>query len=225
MNHMPSVLVERAVSGLHESLILRISSLIGHSAPILDLGCGSGAWLERLAQRGFSDLAGIDQDISQISSNAAYFVQGDLDDAAAWPVPHACYKLITAIEVIEHLSNIGNFLHQAKQLLAQDGYLLLTTPNILSLAARMRLLVRADMKQFGKLGDQTHLFPVVLGTFPRLLSRLDLQMVNYWGYPDDGRTLTSRGAINWGARLLRRFLPEPVPGDVLCMLIRHAGAT
>ena len=170
---MPRILVERTVSGLHQSLIRRISSLIGHSAPILDLGCGSGAWLERLAQHGFSDLFGIDQDISQISSNAAYFVHGDLDDAAAWPVPHDRYKLITAIEVIEHLSNIGNFLDQAKHLLAQDGYLLLTTPNILSLAARMRLLVRADMKQFGKLGDQTHLFPVVLDTFPRLLTRLD----------------------------------------------------
>ncbi len=224
MNRMSGILVERAVSGLHESLILRTSSLVGHSAPILDLGCGSGAWLKRLAQHGFSNLAGIDQDISQISSSAAYFVQGDLDSISDWPVPAKSYDLITAIEVIEHLSNIGHFLAQISKLLAPDGYLLLTTPNILSLAARLRLLVHADMKQFGKLGDQTHLFPVVLGTFPRLLARHQLQLVDHWGYPADGRTLTSRGTANLMARMLRIFLPEPVPGDVLCMLIRRVDA-
>ena len=217
--------IERTVSGLHESLVSRLVDLVTRSSPALDLGCGSGAWLERLAQNGFSNLTGIDHDISQVSSKAAHFLQGDLDSTADWPVTGDSYALITAIEVIEHLSNIGNFLSQARQLLAQDGYLLLTTPNILSLAARMRFLVHADMKQFGKLGDQTHLFPVVLGTFPRLLARHDLQMVEYWGFPADGRTLTSRGAVNWAARLLRSFLPEPVPGDVLCMLIRHADST
>lgn len=224
MKNTSDSLKERSVSGLHDSLIPRVSNLTHHSSPVLDLGCGSGAWLERLARNGFSNLFGIDQDVSQISSTSGHFVHGDLDGAAPWPVPGNSYKLITAIEVIEHLSNIGNFLSQAKQLLDKDGHLLLTTPNILSLAARLRLLAHADMKQFGKVGDQTHLFPVVLGTFPRLLARHDLQMVEYWGYPADGRTLTSRGAVNWAARLLRRFLPEPVPGDVLCMLIRHVGS-
>ena len=224
MKDISTSLKERAVFGLHDSLISKASKLTDHSSPVLDLGCGSGAWLERLARNGFSNLSGIDQDVSQISSTVGHFVQGDLDGAAPWPVPGNSYKLITAIEVIEHLSNIGNFLAQAKQLLDKDGYLLLTTPNILSLAARLRLLVQADMKQFGKLGDQTHLFPVVLGTFPRLLARHDLQMVDYWGYPADGKTLTSRGVVNWAARLLRGFLPEPVPGDVLCMLVRHVGS-
>ena len=113
MSCMSSILVEHSVSGLHESLLLKISGLIDHSDPILDLGCGSGAWLARLTRHGFTDLAGIDQDISQTPGDAACFVQGDLDSAAAWLVLNDRYKLITAIEVIEHLSNIGNFLFQA----------------------------------------------------------------------------------------------------------------
>ena len=152
-------------------------------------------------------------------------MQADIDAMNEWPLPARSYELITAIEVIEHLSNIGHFMAQTKRLLAQDGYLLLTTPNILSLAARMRLLIHADMKQFGKVGDETHLFPVVLGTFPRLLARHGLQMVDHWGFPADGRTLTSRGAANLIMSALRSFLPEPVPGDVLCMLVRHADLT
>ena len=217
--------VERSVGGLHDALVPRVMELVDAKAAVLDVGCGSGAWLERLARNGFTNLVGIDQDVGQLRSEAGQFVQGDLDSISDWPVPAKSYDLITAIEVIEHLSNIGHFLAQTSKLLAPDGYLLLTTPNILSLAARLRLLVHADMKQFGKLGDQTHLFPVVLGTFPRLLARHQLQLVDHWGYPADGRTLTSRGTANLIARMLRIFLPEPVPGDVLCMLIRHAGAT
>lgn len=222
MDDLLDLRAERSVAGLHESLLSRISSIADPQHRVLDIGCGTGAWLNRLARQGFLQTVGIDRDIGQVAGADGQFIQADLDDMTDWPVPEGSYDLITAIEVIEHLSNIGHFLAQTSRLLAPAGYLLLTTPNILSLAARLRLLVHADMKQFGRLGDQTHLFPIVLGTFPRLLARHQLRLVDHWGYPADGRTLTSRGTANLVARMLRMVLPEPVPGDVLCMLIRRA---
>lgn len=215
--------LERSVSGLHASLVPKLLSQINPTAAVLDVGCGSGAWLDRLAQLGFNDLTGIDQDVDQISTTSGRFIRANIDELNEWPLPDCSYKLITAIEVIEHLTNIGNFLVQSKRFLAPDGYMLITTPNILSIVARIRFFLRADMKQFGLVGDRTHLFPVVLGTFPRVLARYDLKLVEYWGYPLSGRTLTSGPTANFVARLLRLVLPEPVSGDVLCMLVRHAG--
>jgi len=48
--------------GLHETLLERVVRLpgINPETAILDLGCGSGAWLARLARSGFKALRGID---------------------------------------------------------------------------------------------------------------------------------------------------------------------
>lgn len=213
--------LERSVIGLHESLIPKLLALCDRDAAVLDVGSGTGAWLDRLARHGFSDLTGVDKDVDQVTAASSHFLQCDLDSMFDWPVPERAYRLITAIELIEHLSNIGHFLDQVKKLLDPNGFLLITTPNILSIAARMRHFLLADMKQFGDLGDQTHLFPVVLGTFPRLLERHDLELIECWGYPGNGETLTSRPIANFVTTLFRLFLREPIPGDVLCMLIRR----
>jgi len=217
------LLPERTVSGLHASLIGRIPRTINQISPILDLGFGSGAWLQRLSESGFLDLTGIERDTSVIQSRVGKHVIADLD-SRGWRVPGKRFVLITAIEVIEHLGNIGSFLEEAKKVMADDGWMLLTSPNIHSLSVRFRFLLTGDLKQFGSVGDTTHLFPIVLGTFPRLLERYGLELVEYWGYPEDGRTITSRSFVNWGMRLFRLFLPEHVPGDVICMLIRRIGA-
>ena len=52
---------ERANSGLHESLLGRLPGALKKDDPILDVGCGTGAWLARLHAEGFTDLTGIDR--------------------------------------------------------------------------------------------------------------------------------------------------------------------
>jgi len=215
-------LVERSVSGLHNFLVNKLMQYMSPSGPVLDIGCGSGAWLHRLAQLDFHDLVGMDSNVTQVQTGAATFIQYDLEHCGAWPVPHKEYQLITAIEVIEYLSNIGHLLSQAQKLLKPDGLLLITTPNIHSLNCRLRFLLTGELKQFGRIGDPTHLFPVILGTLPRVLSRWDLELRAMWSYPDDGRILTSRSFVSHVTRFLRIFLPESSPGDILCMLIQKA---
>lgn len=217
-------LVEKTVFGLHESLAKRVRQWVSTDVPILDIGCGSGAWLKRLADEGFEDLYGVDADISQVCTDVGKFTQVDLDVCKPWDFLSKNYRLITAIEVIEHLINIGHLLYAVSELLHPNGLFLLTTPNIHSLACRMRFLFTGKLKQFGNIGDRTHLFPVILSTFPRSTTRYDLEVNEIWGYPDDGRTLTSRSFVNLGTRIMRNFLPEVVPGDTLCMLLHKKKA-
>lgn len=213
--------VERTVSGLHSSLFDKLRESIDPSWAVLDVGCGTGAWLKRLATLELKELHGLDYDVSQISINTGSFAQADLDKTEPWPVGDNQFDLITAIEVIEHLSNIGHFFSEISRVMKPDAMCLLTTPNILSLACRMRFLWTADLKQFGRIGDATHLFPIVPATLPRVLERYDLELVETWGYPASGRTLTSRRVVNTATKILRKILPEPVPGDILCMVLRR----
>jgi 2-polyprenyl-3-methyl-5-hydroxy-6-metoxy-1,4-benzoquinol methylase len=212
---------ERATSGLHESLISRIPAPIQPDDPILDIACGTGAWLARLRERGFVALTGIDFDIQQTQFAGARILQADLNEAP-WPVSAATYKLITAIELVEHIENFGVFFAQISRLLAADGVVMMTTPNIESLAARLRFLLLNELKQFDSIGDPTHLFPVVTATLPRILARHGLKIVTRWGYPYGGTTRSSRLSVNALTRALRLILREPVPGDNLCLILQKA---
>lgn len=212
-------LTERAVPGLHESLLARLPPGLSRDARILDVGCGTGAWLDRLRRLGFSNLHGIDADIAQVSCEGASIAQADLNHPDRWPVTGR-FRLITAIEVIEHIENVGVFLDRAGEYLEDDGYLLITTPNVESLAARLRFLLLGELKQFDSIGDQTHVFPVLLTTVSRILERRRLRIVQRWGHPADGHTVTSRWWVNAMARVLRSFLRESTPGDNLCLIVQ-----
>jgi 2-polyprenyl-3-methyl-5-hydroxy-6-metoxy-1,4-benzoquinol methylase len=213
---METSLHERANSGLHDSLLAHIPQSIARDAPILDVGCGTGAWLARLHGQGFSNLTGLDLDMQQVGVDGVKVHQADLNKPD-WAGLTGPYKLITAIEVIEHIENIGVFLDRLEALLAPDGVILLTTPNVESLASRLRFLVLNELKQFDTLGDPTHIFPVLTHTLPRFLARRSLYEVERWGFPEGGRTTTSRGIVNAIAAALRVFLPEPNQGDNLCI--------
>ncbi|MBW2737955.1 MAG: methyltransferase domain-containing protein [Deltaproteobacteria bacterium] len=214
-------LAERSVAGLHAFLVRYLPNILTYNSAILDVGCGTGAWLDRLYHLGYRNLYGIDADIGQFETNKAKILRLNLDFEINVGGGQK-FKLITAIEVIEHLENPGYFFRNIQKLLDEDGYLLMTTPNVYSLACRLRFFVLSDLKQFGEVGDPTHIYPVFLSNMERILRRYRLEIAAKWGYPANGRTLSSRRLINILCSSLRLILPEEIPGDVLCLLIRKS---
>jgi SAM-dependent methyltransferase len=216
---MSAALIERTVPGLHETLAGIVQPLLPPAAPILDVGCGSGAWLRRLRDRGFSNLHGTDLDTGQFALPNVPIFANDLN-GERWNVVPGRFQLITAIEVIEHLQNIENFFRNLYRHLDDRGTCLLTTPNIHSLHARVRYLLTADMKQFGRIGDPTHVFPVLGPTLDRLADGHGFELFRRRGYPASGDAVGARPWVNAAVRLLRQVLPEPIGGDVYCVLMR-----
>jgi 2-polyprenyl-3-methyl-5-hydroxy-6-metoxy-1,4-benzoquinol methylase len=52
---------------------------VTHATPVLDVGCGTGAWLERLASEEFGILYGVDTDTEQFATEKAVCLQVNLD--------------------------------------------------------------------------------------------------------------------------------------------------
>jgi 2-polyprenyl-3-methyl-5-hydroxy-6-metoxy-1,4-benzoquinol methylase len=216
---MSAGLAERTVAGLHETLVEAVDTVLSRREAVLDVGCGTGAWLQRLREHGFTSLHGTDLDTVQFELPDVPVFANDLNEHR-WTVAPERFRLITAIEVIEHLQNIENFFRNLHRHLDDRGLCLLTTPNVRSLHARLRYLLTADMKQFGSIGDPTHVFMLLGATLERLCARHGFEIIKQWGYPASGDCVGARAWVNAAVRVLRRVLPEPIQGDVYCILMR-----
>jgi SAM-dependent methyltransferase len=125
----------RAMPGVHEAALQSLRRFVVPERQILEIGSGSGAFTRRLCEAGFKVTAsGIDPDDYRYTG--AEFRLLDL----AMPidaVSRGAFDAAVAIEVIEHVENIFLFLSNVADLLAPQGVLLITTPNVVSLFSRL----------------------------------------------------------------------------------------
>lgn len=214
--------LERANAGLHPHVVERVLAEVhDRRSRIVDLGCGSGAMLGRLATQGYRELHGIDIARPADPLPGITFTEADLD-APVLPFEPGSIDLLLCVEVIEHVENPGALLKEVARVLHPQGRLLVTTPNLHSVEARLRLLLLGELKQFDRIGDPTHIAPVFSHPFALLLRRQGLQVEERWGFPLNGASPTSRPALRLLANMLGLLGLKGAPaGDQLCMLIGH----
>src|SRR5437879_1876628 len=141
------ILEERTIGGLHEMLLEKVKALpnLSRDTPILDIGCGTGAWLHRLARTGFRNLYGLDRATSQLGNVHAACSEVDLDTATDLGLTDRKFGLVTAIELVEHLENPGRLFFHVARHLSDEGVFLMTTPNIHSVVCRLRFLLTGKL--------------------------------------------------------------------------------
>jgi SAM-dependent methyltransferase len=140
-------LLMRCAPGIHEGVGQIIKELnIGRGA-VLDLGAGSGALLARLQDAGFNDLSAAELDTAKFGLAGLTPMAVDLNALFAHEFSRK-FSLVTAVEIIEHLDSPRQFLGEVRQLLADDGFLVLTTPNVADWMGRMRFLLTGTLRYF-----------------------------------------------------------------------------
>jgi 2-polyprenyl-6-hydroxyphenyl methylase / 3-demethylubiquinone-9 3-methyltransferase len=110
---------------------------------VLDVGCGTGFLLERLAERGFS---GVGIDLSPESVDHARRRLAEIGAAdrlraevgSAYEPPEGPFDLIALTDVLEHLEDPRACLRALRERLAPGGLLVVSTPNRLSLPGARR---------------------------------------------------------------------------------------
>jgi 2-polyprenyl-6-hydroxyphenyl methylase/3-demethylubiquinone-9 3-methyltransferase len=111
----------------------------------LDVGCGTGFLLERLAERGF---AGIGVDLSPESVAIAQRRLAEIGVAdrlraevgSAYEPPDGPFDLVTLTDVLEHLEDPRACLRAIRERMTPGGLLVISTPNRRSLPGARRFL-------------------------------------------------------------------------------------
>jgi SAM-dependent methyltransferase len=105
---------------------------LAHGKRTLDAGCGAGYGSAELAAHADS-VTGADVAAEATEFARAHYRLPNLafEQASCDQLPHpdACFDLVVAFEVIEHLERWRDFLLEARRVLAPGGQLIVSTPN------------------------------------------------------------------------------------------------
>ena len=219
-NAKESARLVRALPGTHERVVETALRYVSCGARALELGAGSGALAERLQTAGLSVTAA---DITNYFELGTEFVQLDLNDPNFDRVFTSEFDLITAVEVIEHLENPSAFLRSIRRLLKSDGVAIFTTPNVENVAARLKFLMRGEVRAMDKFAPE-HVTPIHLDLFVRkIVPPSGLVLIDHFVHPKNDFPLTARRYFVPFFRLLVPFMKGPaLTGDCHFLVFKRA---
>jgi SAM-dependent methyltransferase len=139
----------------------KLVALLRGRKRVLDVGCSSGYLAKRL-QEGGATVVGLDIDERARELAGPYCESVHIGDVETMELPFApgSFDAVLCGDVVEHLRDPRAFLERVRPLLAAEGRLVLSTPNIANWAMRIGLLFgRFRYTDWGLLDrGHTHLF-------------------------------------------------------------------
>ena len=102
---------------------------------ILDVGCGTGAFLHTMQQAGW-EIAGLEPDeAARTKARSLYNIEA-LPSDKILDLPANSYDAITLWHVLEHVHQLHEYVAQLKKLLTENGRLFIAVPNYTSYDAK-----------------------------------------------------------------------------------------
>ncbi|MEN9852171.1 MAG: hypothetical protein RI996_114 [Candidatus Parcubacteria bacterium] len=150
-----------ATVGIHENTFDIVQELhISKDAPILILGSGAGAFDKRMLDNGYTNITSIEfvEGVHQVKGVKLLHTDLNTDFSTL-----GTFKLIVALEIIEHLENEFHFMRQVALMLEDTtSYCIVSTPNAESSFARMKYALTGSLHWFGvnELSGTGHIHPV-----------------------------------------------------------------
>ncbi|MDP8206191.1 MAG: class I SAM-dependent methyltransferase [Candidatus Electryonea clarkiae] len=120
----------------HETVLNLISKT--KDSKIVDIPCGSGAFISRLIDNGYKNVSAVDiENVMEIDHKD--FVVGDMNDIL--PIEDDSIDVLVCIDGIEHINKQFDFVKEVNRILKVDGEFIISTPNISSLRSRWRWFI------------------------------------------------------------------------------------
>jgi 2-polyprenyl-3-methyl-5-hydroxy-6-metoxy-1,4-benzoquinol methylase len=175
---------------------------------LADVGCGSGRLWPFVRNR-FDRYVGVDAVRYDGFPDDGEFVAADLD-AGAIPLAPASADVVAAVETIEHLENPRGFVRSLVRLAKPGGWVIVTTPNQLSLLSRVTLLTRGEHNAFRDTSYPAHITALLEVDLRRIAGECGLEEIAV-EYSGSGRVVfTGAHYPPWVARLWPRGLSDNV---------------
>ncbi len=118
--------------------VLQIFAGFPVKGTLLEIPAGEGALAWQLSRLGYEVTAG---DIDPMFFKVRSIPCIPLDLNKRFPIEDGRFEFLSCIEGIEHLQDQFHFIRECYRVLKVGGYLVLTTPNILNLASRLKFLL------------------------------------------------------------------------------------
>lgn len=169
----------RCAPGVHEAGFALLEPHLNADSRLLDLASGSGAFVARLRDRGFCNLLAVEREPDRFQVAGVHCLSLNLD------LPYAqhlgsVFDAVSAIEIIEHLSNPIGFLTEIRKLLAPAGVVLVSTPNVAEWQSRLKFLLTGKLRYFDEkqYRYQRHISPILPDLVPAMLEEAGLRLVS-----------------------------------------------
>jgi SAM-dependent methyltransferase len=165
--------------GTHTSAVEIITKHLKLKAGVLDCGARSGALLARLRDAGFDDLNAIDLDVSELKLKDVPIRRIDLNTRFS-ALYDRKFNLVCCSDVLEHLDSPRNFFQQAYRLLADDGFLCITVPNIAFWHGRLKFAIKGEHWGFGERNYrlQRHISPMTFDAMRMTMAECGFRLVD-----------------------------------------------
>lgn len=144
--------------------VLEIFARFPRKGPLLEIPAGEGALAWQLHKLGYA-VTGGDIDPSFFKVTPLDCIHLDMN--RPFPIPDERFDFISCIEGIEHLEDHFQFVRECYRILRPDGFLVLSTPNILNLASRLKFLysgfyalVPRPINEFSQVPVFDHINPI-----------------------------------------------------------------
>jgi 2-polyprenyl-3-methyl-5-hydroxy-6-metoxy-1,4-benzoquinol methylase len=142
---------------------------------LLDVGCGTGNLWPHLAGL-FDSYLGADVVRHPGFPQGLDFCSVDLDSQRV-PLPDGTADVVAAVETIEHLENPRAFMRELARLVRPGGWVVVTTPNQLSLLSKLTLVVRGQFSAFQEVCYPAHLTALLEVDLRRIAAECHLREV------------------------------------------------
>jgi 2-polyprenyl-3-methyl-5-hydroxy-6-metoxy-1,4-benzoquinol methylase len=142
---------------------------------VCDVGCGHGA-LRAVVQDRFPQYRGVDVVRYPGLSPDVEFTRVDLD-SDDWPLAPGSADLVAAVETIEHLENPWAFVRRLAALTAPGGWVVVTTPNQLSVLSMLTLAIKRRFSAFQDAHYPAHRTALLESDLRRVVEASGLQVV------------------------------------------------
>ena len=138
-NHQELEIKPIAIPGIHEKFMDYIIPLLNSydNPEVLDIGAGHGAMVQKLYNAGYK-IAAADLFPEYFKFKKVNCKKVDI--TKKFPYDDNSFDVIIAVEIMEHVHDHENFFRETYRILKENGILVFSTPNILSLKSRMRFL-------------------------------------------------------------------------------------
>lgn len=153
--HRTRIYETKSYGSVNEIVLKHISS----GLRVLDVGCGSGLLGEKVKAKG-NYVTGID-----ISRVAIEIAKEKIDEAILLDIeeelpslPPRSFDVITFSDILEHLYNPLKVLSEYKMLLKENGYIIISVPNVANWKIRKDLFLKGKFEyQSTGILDETHI--------------------------------------------------------------------